>query len=317
MGESGPVDTKVVRTEDDGVHLGTAGASREYQRVTILLSVAAVGILSGTLPALEGPDGPERTRAIERLDELGIEGVERLGEALDEVGWRAREAILDALVRIGPGATPLLMRVARAHPKVDARRVAVRSLGAIGGTAVRDSLLELLDTPERDMVVQALGTVGDPAAGPLIRGLVDDACVDVRRQAVIALGKTTGVQAVDLLVDGLMDPHHSVRFAAAGAIESLGPEGAGVLLERLDRLSGPSRYLAVRTLGRLGYRPAADRLTQLLADDDWGVRAAAAEALGRLDEDVGRSALEEALRVERHPFVRERIQISLQSPGAR
>ena len=56
---------------------------------------------------------------------------------------------------------------------------------------------------------------------------------------------------------------------------------------------------------------------QLLADADWGIRAAAVEALGRLDEDVGRLALEGALRVEKHPFVRERIQISLQSPGAR
>jgi HEAT repeat protein len=225
--------------------------------------------------------------------------------------------ILDALVRIGPGATPLLMRVARTHPKMDARRVAVRSLGAIGGAAARDSLLELLDTPERDMVTQALGAVGDPATWQVIRGLLDDACVDVRRQAVIALGKTMGVRAAGRLVDGLMDPHHSVRFAAAGAIESLGPEGAGVLLERLDGLSGPSRYLAVRTLGRLRHEPAADTLARLLADDDWGIRAAAAEALGRLDTDVSRPALEEALRVEKHPFVRERIQISLQSSGAR
>ncbi len=283
----------------------------------ILLSVATVGILSGVLPALDGPDGPERTQAIERLDELGVEGLDQVGEALYEVGWRAREVILDALVRIGPRATPLLMRVARRNPKVDARRVAVRSLGAIGGRAVQDSLLELLDTPERDMVVQALGAVGDPATGPLIRRFVDDACVDVRRQALIALGKTTGAQAVDLMVDALMDQHHSVRFAAAGAIESLGSEGAGALLEGIDQLSGPSRYLAVRTLGRLRYRPAAGRLARLLADADWGIRAAAAEALGRLDEDVGRLALEGALRVEKHPFVRERIQISLQSPGAR
>ena len=74
---------------------------------------------------------------------------------------------------------------------------------------------------------------------------------------------------------------------------------------------------AVRTLGRLRYRPAAATLTQLLADGDWGILAAAAEALGRLEANVRRSALGGALRVEEHPFVRERIEISLQSRGDR
>ena len=279
--------------------------------MSYLLTIGLIGVLSGYLPALEGPDTPERAAAVDSLAALGAERVETLIGTLREVGWRAREGILDALARIGPASLPVLMHTARSHPRVDARRLAVRAVGRIGGEAARDSLLRILDTPDRDIVIKALGMTEDPSVAPVICRYLKDARVDVRRQAVTALGKTAGLEAVDRIIGALSDSHHSVRFAAAGALEAIGPQAAGALLKGTHRLSGPGRHLAIRTLGHFQYRPAAGVLKRELASRDWSLRAVAAEALAAVDGRACVGPLEEALRKEAHPFVRERIRSSL------
>ncbi len=195
-----------------------------------LLTLGLIGVLSGYLPALEGPDTPERAAAVDSLVALGAGRATVLGGTLRQVGWRAREGVLDALARIGPASLPVLMHTARSHPKVDARRLAVRAMGRIGGEAARDSLLRILDTPDRDIVIKALGMTEDPSVAPVVCRYLKDGRVDVRRQAVVALGKAAGLEAVDRIVDALSDNHHSVRFAAAGALEAIGPEVASALL---------------------------------------------------------------------------------------
>ena len=281
-----------------------------------LMVASIAGVLSGLLPVLEGADTPGRATAVDSLAKLGGTGVELLGVALQEAGWRGREGILDALTRIGPASLPVLMHTARAHLRVDARRLAVRAMGRIGGDAARDSLLELIDTPDLDMVLKALGEVGDPAVGPVVARFLKDEQMDVRRRAVVALGKTWGAAAADRMIDALSDGHHSVRFAAAGALEALGPPAAEALLARFGRLPGPARYLAIQTLGRMRYRPASGALRQSLSSPDWGIRAAGAEAIGRLEEKSGAGPLEEALQAETHPFVRARIRSALRSLSA-
>ena len=281
--------------------------------MSFLTMLGVVGLLSGFLPALEGPDTSERAAAVDSLAALGGTGVAPLGEALGEVGWRAREGILDALARIGTASLPVLMQTARAHPRFDARRLAMLAMGCIGGEAARDSLLELLDTQDRDMVLKALGEVGDPAVAPAVARFLKDPQINVRRRAVVALGKTGDVGYSDLMIDALSDSHHSVRFAAAGALEALGSAAAGALLARTDRLLGPARYLAIRTLGRLRYRPAADAFKRALKASDWGVRAVGAEALGNLNDRACLEPLEEAVQRETYPFVRERIWAALRA----
>ena len=140
-----------------------------------------------------------------------------------------------------------------------------------------------------------------------------DRQMNVRRWAVVALGKTGDVGYSDLMIDALSDSHHSVRFAAAGALEALGSAAAGALLARTDRLLGPARYLAIRTLGRLRYRPAADAFKRALKASDWGVRAVGAEALGNLNDRACLEPLEEAVQRETYPFVRERIWAALRA----
>ena len=89
-----------------------------------------------------------------------------------------------------------------------------------------------------------------------------DRQMNVRRWAVVALGKTGDVGYSDLMIDALSDSHHSVRFAAAGALEALGSAAAGALLarrgqvtigrpggDRIGRRRLDTHFLALQTLG--------------------------------------------------------------------
>ncbi|MDA0746852.1 MAG: HEAT repeat domain-containing protein [bacterium] len=272
----------------------------------VLVVLGISGVVGNFLSALEGPDTPERVVAVDRLVALGGEGVVPMAEALGEVGWRAREGLLEALGRMGPAALPVLMRTARMHPRTDARRHAVLAVGNVRGSAAKDSLKQLLDTPERDLVIEAIGEVGSLVDTALVVRFLRDGNADVRRQAVVALARLAGVLAVERMIDALADVHHGVRYAAAGA---LGDMDAGeMLVTRLDTLSGPALYLAVRTLGHLQYRPAQKPLERLLYVPDWAVRAVAADALA----GIGSKELEQALAHETHPFVRARMVQGLQ-----
>lgn len=278
-----------------------------------LFALGLIGILNGYLPVLGGPDTPARSAAIDSLAALGADGVAGLGQTLQEADWRAQEGILDALTRIGPVSVAPLAQTARNHRVEDTRRRAIRALGRVGGAAARDSLLMLLGGGERDIVLEALGTIGDSTVVPDILRFLADPAPDVRRRAVVALGKMAGTGAVGQMIDALSDSHHGVRFAAAGGLETMGVPAAKALLSQVEGIPLPGRYLAIRTLGRLRYAPARDFLAHVfvLRGRDWSLRAAAAEALGWLGTGGGAETLEEALRRERHPFVRERIRFSL------
>lgn len=280
--------------------------------MVILLIATLAGIVAETLPVLEGVDGPERTEAVERLADLGPEAVAPLTACLARAGWRGREGVIDALTLIGDPAVPALMGVARYHPRPDGRRLSIRAMGRIGGAAAGDSLVRLAGTVDRDMVAEALGTIGGRNATGLLTQLLKDPREDVRRQAAAALGKIGNPESATPIIRLLADGHHSVRFAAAGALRGLGVPAAELLLERIGGLPDRGLFHAVRTLGALGYRPAAGALAGVLKEGRWWLRAAAAEALGALGEAA---PLRGALQSESHPYVRGRIQTALLELG--
>ncbi len=281
------------------------------------------GVLVGYLSLLEGPDTDERRNVVDQLTGRGAEVVEPLSAALDQVGWRGREEILKILSRIGPASLPALMRTARFHTSVHARRVAFREAGKVGGSAARDSLLGALESAERDIVIEALGEAGDSTVVPVLRRFLTDPSIDVRRRAVIAVGRVGGAGAVSPLIDALSDEHFSVRFAAAGRLEEIGDAAAAALADRMDEssctttqgLSSSAHYLAIRVLGRLKHEAGRPILERALSAEDWSLRAAAANALGSLGSSFSIGRLEAALERETHPFVRAQIRDALDRRG--
>ncbi len=279
-----------------------------------VLLIAAM--LNGMLAILESPLPEKKEKIIDELVAQGPEGFAELERALSVAGYYGRMSILTVLEKIGPASIPLLVKTVRTHRRNTARRFAIDSLGEIGGKSARDSLLVLLpvlDAGELATALKALGTIGDPESSVQVRSYLMDADRDVRRRAVIALGEISGMEAIDRILDAFSDDFHGVRFAASLTVENLGGPAGAELAGRMRKWAGPSYHLAIRTLGRLKYEPAAGILVGALRDEDWGIRGAAAEALGLLGGQD--SPLEEALETEWHPFVRDQIQDALKANG--
>ena len=117
---------------------------------------------------------------------------------------------------------------------------------------------------------------------------------EIRAAAVAAL-QSMGKEAIGYLIEALKDPHYGVRIAAA---EGLGEIGDGAAVEALVLLSGDVRedvrIAAARALGSIGDRRSIQPLIRLFGDRYHGVRVAAADAVAVFGRDALR-ALEEAL----------------------
>ncbi len=122
--------------------------------------------------------------------------------------------------------------------------------------------------------------------------MVDPQAPDKQWQAAIALGKLMDAADREKAVPFLMEAMGEMRYdalARSHAAESLGNLGDKRSVPALIKaLSDPyrlTRSYAARALGKLGELPAIDPLlTAMRHDEFFGVRAEAAEALGKLCE---------------------------------
>lgn len=154
----------------------------------------------------------------------------------------------------------------------------------------------------------ALRRFGNSAAPALLElsAAMKDVDEQVRRQAALTLGSifAQASESVPVLLQSLRDEANCVRIATLRALSSLGVEAvhtAVPIAEMLEEEENESvREAAVRTLGSLAIsaRPSGNEastsassyvtsiivahLLEALADEDWCVRKACAEAVGRL-----------------------------------
>ncbi|MDQ7778109.1 MAG: HEAT repeat domain-containing protein [Planctomycetota bacterium] len=197
----------------------------------------------------------------------------------------------------------------------------------------------------RSNAVAALGAIGDTQACDTLLSVLSDRAEPVRREAAVALGKLKQPMCVKPLIGALADRFFSVRSAAADALVSVAqppaepqpattpvtptagggaPEAAANPRTELAKLLEPfaaqgaertgefseiPAALAVETLGRLREPKSAALLRKLLGSSDWGIRAAAAEALAQVDSSPAtRQALQKALAAEKHHLVRRKLE---------
>jgi HEAT repeat protein len=202
----------------------------------------AVDALVGT--ARNGDDETVRGAAIDALDEVGTDAVERLvaemaGIDADGADWVRAEAFVEAL-----GADRAELRMAAAN---------------------------------------ALGRVGDPSAVAALTDRLDDPDPRVRARAARACGSIGDARATDRLADRLGDQDGRVRREAADALAAIGTEAAlAPLLDAVDDPSERVRYAAVMALGGYEGEAAIDPLIRALDDDDETVRRAAVFSLVEL-----------------------------------
>lgn len=158
-----------------------------------------------------------------------------------------------------------------------------------------DELLAVLKDPsskDSSLVARLLGDRGDDTSlEPLFLALKTDR-VDVRREAVFALGKIGSDQAVPALLNALNDAAPAVRGRAAWSLAELGAKEALPLIKKqLDDSSQQAAGYAVQALGKLMGHSACGLLNDLVQDhtSDF-IRCEALAVLARLDHEPALAA---------------------------
>jgi HEAT repeat protein len=244
-----------------------------------LRSVSAAEAVAGSAKATAM--APLMEAALRRRIEIGL--LENMAKRLAE---RHGAEVLEPLIAAMRAAA-----MASDHdPAEKVTKAAWSALGKIPRQRVRDGLLPLLEEPEaqvRCMAAERLGHVGDAVAvEPLARALQDHD-PSVRKAAAWSLGTLGDPRAIPLLMNVLDDPNTARR---EDAVEKLGKAGKGDervfqrLILELSASDAGVRARAAQVLGKTGDPRAVNGLRSALNDSLLEVRKAAVEALKEIHD---------------------------------
>lgn len=171
---------------------------------------------------LNDPDWVVRREAVITLGEMGDERcVEPLARALRDGDWQVREVAIEAMGQVGSPAVEMLLKLLRDW---EVRKYAIASLGKIRDERVLDPLmLQLRNDEFKDDAINALVELGQPSVERLVIALRDKD-ENVRKCAVLALGRIKSGEAIDPLIAMLADQDWFTRLTAAAALESIGDD---------------------------------------------------------------------------------------------
>jgi HEAT repeat protein len=171
---------------------------------------------------LSDPDWVVRREAVITLGEMADERcVEPLARALRDGDWQVREVAIEAMGHVGSPAVEILLKLLRDW---DVRKYAITALGKIRDERVLDPLmLQLRNDEFKDDAINALVELGEPSVPKFIAALKDKD-ENVRKSAVLGLGRIKNSEAIDPLIEMLGDKDWFTRLTAAAALESIGDE---------------------------------------------------------------------------------------------
>lgn len=221
--------TDQVAAELAGDQSATAELQAEQAEQVILEEEKVKDEIDIQIDLLKDPDWVVRREAVITLGEMGDERcIEPLCNALRDGDWQVREVAIDALGQIGSPAVEMLIKLLRDW---DVRKYAIMSLGKIRDERVLDPLMAQLRNDEfKDDATNALVELGEPALERLIKALKDKD-ENVRKQAVLALGRIKHADAIDPLIEMLGDKDWFTRLTAAAALEAIGDERGRVAIK--------------------------------------------------------------------------------------
>jgi HEAT repeat protein len=214
-------------------------------------------------------------------------------------------------------------------PDPGMRAATARALGFSHDPALLPILLTHLRDPDLlagDQVAQAIGRLGEKAAVPPLMSALSDTGEAIRARAATALGMLQAEEAIPQLsamlrhegpwttryaaealaaigtpaamaaltaplADQGMTP---ARYAAMGALETAGQPAVTALEASVNDSNAVVRANAAEMLGWLKPATAVDDLARLLSDPDPAVQAQAAWALGEINTEPARLALNPA-----------------------
>jgi len=283
-------------------------------RYRVLGVLARLGDDAARKRLLEGfhsyvADRDQRRRASLEIYDVG----ERYSQFLNALAlgyWGGEEAmdlLATALARGGNYKNKLFLSIGAAAALGKSRPEGADERAA-RDRALRAALTDG-DASVRAMGALAAGFTGDPDYARPLQRLLGDAQSDVRHNAVEALGKLPGAEAVQLLA-GVVKTERDVpvRLAAVRALSRHPePEATDALATALRDKVYMVRQSAARLLGRRGPGAASalKALTRAARDRDYGVREQAIVALSRVGSNDGFAPIVDACK-DRDPGVRIR-----------
>ncbi len=198
----------------ESVAVGQAAVALEEEQIKDEIDIQ--------IDLLNDPDWVVRREAVITLGEMADERcVEPLARALRDGDWQVREVAIEAMGQVGSPAVDMLLKLLRDW---EVRKYAILALGRIRDERVLDPLmLQLRNDEFKDDAIHALVELGEPSVEKLI-GALRDKDENVRKSAVLALGRIKSSDAVTPLIDMLGDNDWFTRLTAAAALESIGDE---------------------------------------------------------------------------------------------
>jgi HEAT repeat protein len=250
---------------DAQVRSGAARALAEFEGHEDIVGPALLELLEDDDPAVVG-------NALDALAALGLKIIDRVAAALQKEEMRHHAARV--LFRMGPEAAPAVPALVKAMKQEieDADDLAFRT--------------------ETQLVLAAIGADAAPAVPELVGSLASDDH-EIRGTACYALGKigpdaSAAVAALEQRTSELSTrdklPFLWALLRILPGDQAIAEKAAPALIEALDDEDALARLEAALALGSLGdlARPAIAKLTQLLDDPNDEVRAAAEQALKKL-----------------------------------
>ena len=241
-------------------------------------------------------------------------------------GPKAVDGIIDAMVTGTPNfkveAAKMLARIRdpRAGTALvamindeneDVSKTAIAALEQMAGILDEQTAAALVerlkDEQHRDAVTSLLGSI-PTSIGPLT-AMLRDPEESARLTAVTILDHLLDSRSADALVDAMGDP--IIRDIAVQTLRKLGAirDRIDEIMNELSNVEEPelregARQEAVIKLHPIG-RPSVEILIEYLQDDDWVVREAAADVLGKISDVRAVEPLMERLRVDPDTGVKE------------
>ncbi len=218
------------------------------------------------------------TEDAENVDELirGETKFQKLFAKLsDPNGVNRAEAVGELGKLRDPRVTPHALRLLADHHQISVREAAAEVVAMSSSTQATDALVQAAGDPDpslRGIAVRLLGMrTLDTNVARCLMEVLDDRIPEVKGHAVQSL-----------LKQGVPPPFPWLHQNPEWMVEIRHPLAYQPNIDRLKSSHVIGRKIAAMDLGRLGGPLAEEPLTQALADQDEGVRAAAEEALKRM-----------------------------------
>jgi len=288
--------------------LGQAGDDSAIAPLTALLNTptAPTDSIANALATLsdryEQQYGERRYIADLTSREISPTGVQNLLDALESPGQENLRSIALVLGWLkGAGVDRALTRL---MGRVELRNEIIEAL-VRHGSAILELLMSQLtaeDIEVRRSAVVALGRIGESRATLALVNTLGDESLAV--DAAFALSQIGDPRAVDGLLNLIGSEDASTRQAAVSALNSVIPPSMSERIIPLLHDPDPNvRESAVKIAGYFGYREAASVLVDLSRDQNERVRCAAIEHLPFVEDDRVLEELVHAMKDER-PNVR-------------